>query len=470
MTRKIAIIGAGISGLSVAHRLSELNKYKNADIEFRVFEASHHIGGTIETQSRDGFLLEKGPDSFLSEKPWALDLCKRLGIDQEIIGTQNENRRTFVVRRGQLIPLPEGFYMIAPVNMGEFFKTPLFSWPGKIRMAFEMFIPPKRSSEDESIASFILRRFGREALERVGQPMLAGVYSGDPETLSLGKTMPRFRDLEKEYGSVIKGLMKRSRKTPQASGASGPRYSLFLSFKGGMQVLVDALQKKIPADCLRIGEPIVGIGRSASTAKWQIRSSGGNYEADHACLCVSAQSASKLLLENHPDISSKLNSIPYESVATIHFAYDESQIKHPRDGFGFVVPRTEGASLMACTFVDKKYTGRAPKGKLLLRAFVGGAYGKSAFGMQDRGLIASAQKDLEKFLGIQGQPLFTELKRYPMAMPQYGLNHDEIVKYLSQIPKTVPGLYFTGSSYRGTGIPDCIHDAEEIADMMSREK
>ncbi len=469
MTQKIAIIGAGISGLSVAHRLTELQKEKNLDIEYRVFESSDRTGGTIETESRDGFLLEKGPDSFLSEKPWALDLCKRLGIDGQIIGTQNENRRTYVVHQKKLIPLPEGFYMIAPVNMGEFFKTSLFSWPCKIRMAAELFIPPKRSSEDESIASFIRRRFGQEALDRVGQPMLAGVYSGDPEKLSLLKTMPRFRDLEKEYGSVIKGLMKRSRKTPQASNASGPRYSLFLSFEKGMQVLTDALQNRIPSDCLIAGQPILGISRSASGSKWIIRHAAGNYEADKICLSLSAPASAKLLQACDPELSSKLSSIDYESVATIHFAYNEDQVAHLRQGFGFVVPRTENSSIMACTFVDKKYPGRAPRGKVLLRAFAGGAYGKATLAQDDMALIASVQKDLEVLLGIQGRPLFTSLKRYPSAMPQYGLNHDEIVKYLTD-RGVVQGLYFTGSAYRGTGIPDCIHEAEDTAQIMSLER
>lgn len=470
MTRKIAIIGAGISGLAAAHRLSELKKQNNLDLEYRIFESSSRAGGTIETESRDGFLLEKGPDSFLSEKPWALDLCKRLGIDQEIIGTQNENRRTFVVRGGKLIPLPEGFYMIAPVNMGEFFKTPLFSWPGKIRMAAEMFIPPRRSDEDESIASFILRRFGREALDRVGQPMLAGVYSGDPEKLSLLKTMPRFRDLEKEYGSVIKGLMKRSRKTPQASSASGPRYSLFLSFEKGMQTLTDALVSKVPDECLYTERPVERLSKQSGVSKWIVESSGDRYEADAVCICVSAATAGRLLQEAEPGLASRLRSIAYESVATLHFAYDEKQIRHGRQGFGFVVPQTENSSLMACTFVDKKYQGRAPKGRALLRAFSGGAYGKAALAKDDASLTTSVQKDLKSLLGIQGEPLFASLKRYPQAMPQYGLNHDEIVKYVADRRAVTSGLYFTGSAYRGSGIPDCIRDAEETAGAMCLTK
>ena len=318
--KRVAIIGAGISGLACAHRLTELAAKGGAGLEISVFDGASRGGGTIESEKRDGFLLEKGPDSFISEKPWVMDLSKRLGIDSEIIGTPGENRKTFVVKNGHLIPLPEGFYLVAPVNPVSFLKTPLFSWRGKLRMLAEIWIPKKKAGAEESIASFIRRRFGEEALRQVGQPMIAGIHSGDPENLSISEVLPRFKELEEKHGSVVRGLLRGGEKP--AKEASGPRYSLFLSYREGMETLVRALAGRLPQGALRLGTEIRKIARDRSTGSWiLLGKSGETYSADAVCPALPAHRAAALLEETSPDISKRLGEIPYESVATLNFAF-----------------------------------------------------------------------------------------------------------------------------------------------------
>ena len=319
--RQIAVIGGGIAGLTAAYRLSELKKG-----EISLFEAGSRPGGTIETEARDGFLLEKGPDSFLSEKPSAVQLSKELGLETKLIGTRNENRKSFIVRRGRLIAVPEGFYLISPTQFGPFLSSPLFSALGKIRMGLEVLVPRAGSGGDESIGSFIRRRFGKEALERAGQPMLAGIYTGDPENLSLLATMPRFKELENEYGSVIRGLLAgvSRRKQPALAQASGARYSLFLSYREGMETLTKALAGKIGGQSLKLESPLKELIQVSKTdPRWRLNFADGRSGMfDAVCLALPARAAAEVIKNTAPALSEKLNSIAYESVATVHLAFN----------------------------------------------------------------------------------------------------------------------------------------------------
>ena len=426
------------------------------------------MGGVVETEKRDGFILEKGPDAFISEKAGCVELCRRLGIENEIIGTKNENRKSFVARGQRLIPVPEGFYLIAPTRIGSFLASPLLSLPGKFRAMLEPFIPKRVGESDESIGSFIRRRFGHETLEKVGQAMLAGIYTGDPDFLSLSATMPRFRQLEKEYGSVIRGLMAAAKEKNGALGAaSGPRYSLFLSFKEGMQTLTDEIAKKLPAGSLKLNAEINQMTYDPSTKKWRLVMKNGPVEwVDAVCVTSPAKGAAALLGQTAHGLSEKLAAISYESVATVNFAYRRADIAHPLDGFGFVVPKTEKRAIIACSFSSQKFDGRAPKGFVLLRAFVGGAFGREYFEREDEDLKDTVESELKEFLGITGKPFFALLGRYPASMVQYGVGHETLVKEIRDELKKWPGLFLTGAAYRGVGIPDCITDAEAQAEAI----
>lgn len=469
--KRIAIVGGGISGLALAYQLTEIKKKNNASFEIVLFESSRRVGGTIETEERDGFLMEKGPDSFISEKPWALDLCKRLGLESEIIGTQNENRKSFVVRSGKLLEVPPGFYLIAPTQINEFLKSPLFSISGKFRMMLEPLIPKRNFKDDESVGSFIRRRFGRECLDRVGQAMIAGIYTGDPENLSLSATMPRLKGLEEKYGSVIRGLLSGGNtKKKDVFTASGPRYSLFLTLKKGMEALTQKLEQSMPPGLLRLGFEIKGLEKDGSNGDWRLVGKNGQAEnADCLCLAASANTSGQLLKNIAPELSEKLAHISYESVATINFAFRRSDIRHELNGFGFVVPRTENRPLVACSFSSQKFEKRAPKDKVLLRVFVGGAFGRHLFNKDDEEIEHLALDDLSRLLGITAKPLFSSFSRYPDAMVQYGINHLSLVSDIENGTRKHSGLYLTGSSFRGVGIPDCIRDAEILANEIVKD-
>jgi oxygen-dependent protoporphyrinogen oxidase len=375
-----------------------------------------------------------------------------------------------VVHGGRLRLLPKGFYLIAPGNIPAFLASPLFSPLGKLRMLAERWVPRSRTGRDESIASFVRRRFGREALERVGQPMIAGVYSGDPEELSLESTMGRFHALEAKYGSVIRGLRKRAEEANVPHDVRGVRYSLFVSFRNGMQTITDALQRRLPAGVLRTGFQTVSVTRAGDPGRWTVLSDKGErVTADVLCLAVSARQAAACLKDASPDLAALLGEITYESVATLNLAFEASGISHPLDGFGFVVPNTEGRPLMACTFVHRKFPGRAPQGQALLRAFVGGAFGRRVFhNLSDAEIEQAVLRDLDGLIGLKAKPLFSVLQRHAQALPQYRVGHRDLLRRIERAAAALPGLVLTGSSYRGSGIPDCVRDAERCAEGLSQ--
>ncbi len=462
MSARIAVIGGGVSGLAVAYFLSQSG---NRDVA--LFEGSARLGGTVETERTDGFLLEKGPDAFLTEKPEALALSSALGLENDLIGTRAENRRSFIARGNRLLPVPEGFYLMAPLDTGAFLRSSLVSWPGKLRMASEFFLPKKTSDADESIGAFVRRRFGREALDRIAQAMLGGIYTGDPEHLSLRATMPRFLELEQKYGSVIRGLRAEAGKK-EAAAASGPRYGLFASYRGGMQTLTDALVRALPEGVAQTSRAAKKIAFDAGKGEWRVDFEDSSSEFFRAvCLALPARRAATLLKENRPLLAEKLSQISYESVMTLNLAYERKHISNPLNGFGFVVPQVEKKTVIACSYSSQKFEGRAPEGRVLLRAFAGGAFGRAQFEKDDAEVLKSVLSELAAWLGISGKPLFTRLKRYPNAMVQYGLGHLQLVSGIRSLVSETPGLHLAGSSYAGAGIPDCVREAESEAKKIS---
>lgn len=452
---RIVIIGGGISGLAAAHRVLELNQAAQVTI----LEASDRLGGTIQTEHREGFLLERGPDSFISEKPHAIALAKRLGLESQLIQTNEEYRRSFIVRDGRLRAVPEGFQLMAPSRMWPFITSDIFSIPGKVRMAADLLLPRKSAngSTDESLASFVRRRLGEEALTRMAQPMVGGIYTADPETLSLRATLPRFLDMEQKHRSLILAMLRLGR--AQKTGTSGARYSLFVSFERGMQTLVEPLTQ-IKAD-LRLS---TRAQRLTFDHGWTITTDKDEQiKADAVCLAVPAYVAASLLEDTHKQLAQKLREIKYASTATINFGYRRTAIGHPLNGFGFVVPFVEKRSLIACTFSSVKFAGRAPEGHVLLRAFAGGALQPEIFALDGAEMARRVEADLRKLLGISGDPLFVEVAKWDRSMPQYEVGHLERVGEIERMTSELPGLTLSGNAYRGAGIPDCVRSGEASA-------
>ncbi len=467
--KRVAIIGGGIAGLAAAHRLLETTSAAGQPLHINLFEAANRLGGIIKTEARDGFLLEHGPDSFITEKPEALELAERLGLGDRLQPTNEKHRRSFIVRNGRLVPIPAGFHLIAPTRFWPFINSEIVSWPAKARMALDIFLPAKHANgkTDESLAEFVRRRFGQEALERVAQPMIGGIYTANPENLSLQATMPRFIEMEQQHRSVIRGLRRRSISGQQSESTSGARYGLFASFDRGMQVLVDALTTRLGSVQISLKTAIKSIEFDRAKAEWKLSTAGGAViPADAVCLGLPAVVASWLLAKTDEALSRELSRIKYESSATINLAYRREAIPHKLDGFGFVVPFVEKRSLIACTFTSVKFANRAPEGYALLRAFVGGALQPELIGLDDEEMLARVRSDLRDLLGCESPPLFHQITRWPRSMPQYEIGHLERVKKIEERLASLPGLTLAGNAYAGVGLPDCIRSGEAAAESM----
>jgi oxygen-dependent protoporphyrinogen oxidase len=460
---RLVVVGGGITGLAAAYRAVELARERSSELELTLVEARERLGGTIATERTSGFLVEGGPDSFLSEKPWALALCRRLGVEQRLVRTDDRFRKVFVWRAGRLHPLPDGFQLLAPTKLGPFMKSSLFSWPGKLRMALDLVIP-RGTSDDESLGAFVRRRLGREALERVAQPLVAGIYTADPDDLSLSATMPRFSELERRERSIIRALWRANRRAPQ-SGTSGARWSLFVTFQNGMEEMVGSIASRLPPGAVVLKERADGIERSGTG--WRVTGGlGPAREADHVIVGCEAYGASRLLRYVDPALATLLGEIPYASSATVSLGYRRADIPHPLDGFGIVVPQSERRAVFACTFSSVKYPGRAPEGHVLLRCFVGGALNESILDSDDPALVAAARKELSEALGVTAEPVLSRVARWTKAMPQYHVGHAGRVETIERCASALPGLHLAGGAYHGVGIADCVRSGEAAAERV----
>jgi protoporphyrinogen/coproporphyrinogen III oxidase len=467
---KLVVVGGGISGLAAAYRAVELARERSIPLELTVLEARDRLGGTIATERVGGFIVESGPDSFLSEKPWALALCRRLRIEDRLVRTDDRSRKVFVWRRGRLHPLPEGFQLLAPTRWRPFVASSLFSWRGKLRMALDVLVPrgsgalARGDAGDESLGSFVRRRLGAEALERVAQPLVAGIYTADPDDLSLSATMPRFLELERRERSLILGLW-RARRRALDSETSDARWSLFVSFIGGMSEMVDALAARLPRGSVTVGRRVNTIGRL--DGRWTVLTAGGDRViADGVVLAADAQATARIVRYLDPSLAGLLGEIPLASAATISLGYRRADVPHPLDGFGFVVPRTEGRALLAATFSSVKYPGRAPDAHVLLRGFVGGALHAEILAEDDASLVARARTELREALGITAPPVLVRVARWPASMPQYHVGHLARVAAIERRLEFGPGLALAGSAYRGVGIADCVRSGEAATERL----
>jgi protoporphyrinogen/coproporphyrinogen III oxidase len=468
MKRRIVVIGGGIAGLAAAHRLVELKNQQSTDFEVTLLEASNRLGGCIATDRVGDFLVEAGPDSFITEKPWALRLCERLGLGSRLRSTQAAYQKIYIVHHGKLVPLPEGFLLLAPTQLRPFMQTSLFSWSGKLRMAAELLMPRGNSSTDESLGAFVRRRFGAEALERVAQPLIGGIYASDPDKLSLSATMPRFKEMERSKRSVIWAMWSEQRRRARKREAgSGARWSLFVTLAGGMQELIDSIARRLPAECVRLNTAVAKILPTGSSQTWQIATgTDESLEADGVVFATPAFQTAKILAAAAANAATELANISYASTATVSLAYRNQDFSRMPDSFGFVVPAIESRNIMACTFSSLKYPGRAPEGHVLLRAFVGGSLQPELFEKDDTQMEESVRAELASLLSVTAQPLFVRICRHRDSMPQYYIGHQEKIQRIASALDKHSNLALAGSAYHGVGISDCVRTGEEAAEKL----
>ncbi|MYA77116.1 MAG: protoporphyrinogen oxidase [Gemmatimonadetes bacterium] len=482
---KVVVVGGGIAGLSAAHRLTESG---HPGLEVTLLERSDRFGGTIRTVEREGCLVELGPDSFLTSKPWLSDLAGRLGVADRIIPTARTHRRSHVVHRGKLHPLPDGFLMMAPTRLWPMVGTSLFSWKGKARCALDLVLPRGSATGDESLGAFVRRRFGGEVLKRVVQPLIGGIYAGDPDTLSLKATIPRFFEMEQRHRSVIKAMVAQRRAAAkQQRGASagstaakhrgqasadsggpagsGARYGELASFDRGMEIIVQALLQQLPSDAMHTQAEVTRLTRDGSG--WNLACGDGrDYHVDGVILAVPSRHAAELLHGTDSGLFEELAAIPHASSAVMNLAYRRSDVPHPLDCFGFVVPAVEGREIIACTFSSVKFPNRAPEGLVLLRVFLGGMLQQELLRSDDEVLLRIVRGELRDLMGIESEPLHTELARYPDAMPQYLVGHGRRVERIESLLGRHPGLALAGNAYGGVGLPDCVRSGEQAAERV----
>ncbi len=484
---RVAIVGGGISGLSAAFRLSELAREAGRAVEVTLFEAAPRLGGLLRTERIGEYLVEHSADMWITNKPEAVRLCERLGLAERLIPTDSTFRKSLVWSRGRPIPVPEGFQLMVPEQFWPLLCSSILSLCGKLRVLAEPLIPQRRDTDDESLADFVRRRFGREAFERLVQPLVGGIYTADPERLSLKATLPRFVEMEKQHGSLIRAALRQRHdrssdpKTPSnSSGTSGARYGLFVSLPNGIEELVTVLIQRVEQQATaRCG---------AAVQKMRPRAGGGfELDIDHGSLtlalsqgergplrecfdavilAVPAFVAANLVDDECSELSRDLRRIEYASTVVVASGHKLTDIAHPLDAFGLVVPHIERRQVLAVSFTSRKFPNRAPAGHVLLRTFVGGALQPELFDLDDDALRQLVGRELSELLGVRGEPDFAIVLRHARSMPQYHVGHEELVSRIEKAVAQRPGLGLAGNYLHGVGIPDSIGSGESAAEKV----
>ncbi len=463
--KRVAVIGGGITGLAAAQRLVELDP----SVDVTLFEAGPRLGGVLETVRRDGFLIERSADNFITSVPWALDLCREIGFESELLPTTSGQRNAMVVHRGRLEKLPAGFMLMAPGQLWPLATTPILSPWGKLRLLAEYFIPARRAEIDESLGSFARRRLGAEAFERIVQPLVGGIYTADPERLSLKATLPRFLEMERRYGSLIRAARAERRAGKSTGdGESGARYGLFVAPRQGMSSLVAALAARLPAGTVQLNSPVARIEQT-SPGLWSVELGGvdaDKQEFDGLIVAVAAPLAGQLLYQVDRPLAADLRRIDYASSVVVSLGLKREQIERRLDSFGFVVPAVEKRRILAGSFSSVKFAGRAPDDSALLRVFIGGACQPELAELPDERLREIAIDELRALVGLRGEPLFVDIVRHPRSMPQYHVGHCDLVADIEHAAGRWPGLALAGNAYHGVGIPNCVHSGRSAAERI----
>ena len=463
--KRIAIVGGGISGLAAAFALEERRR-AGESLEFVVYESGPRFGGVLVTEQVDGCLIEAGPDSFLTEKPWAADLCRRIGIADQLIGSNDSARKTYILVRGKLVPLPDGLMFLVPTKLAPALLSPIFSAATKLRMAREWWYPPRRSNGDESVAALVERHYGAEMVDRLADPLLSGVYGGEASQLSARAVLPRLVEMESKHGSLGRGMLAARKNTNHSP--SGP--PIFTSLKGGMQQLSEALVTKLSAGSLRADSPVQAVQRQ--DRGWIVSAGYASDRFDAVIVATPATAAAPLLEIASADLAAELRAIPYSSSVTVTLGFDKDKDKNKDvrvvlpPGFGFLVPRSEGKRMLAATFVHNKFPHRAPEDRALIRCFLGGSRDEQVLQLTDEAILGIVRDELREIVGLKAEPLFTRIYRWRGAMAQYTIGHLDRLERIESLLKPLPGLALAGNGYRGIGVPDCVRLGEEAVQQV----
>lgn len=450
----VAIIGGGIAGLSAAWHLQK------AGIDYIVLEQDARWGGKIRTDVVTGygdapFIVEGGPDSFITQKPWGAALARELGLGETLIGTNEQLKQTYVLNKGRATPLPDGVLMIVPTKFKPFIFSPLISPWGKLRMGMDLFIPRRKDAGDETLAEFVRRRLGSEALDKIAEPLMSGIYNAEADKQSVLATFPRFRELEQKYGSLTKGMLAAQRARQQSAASASPNskpMSFFVTPKAGVEAMVDALRTQLTGE-LRLGAGVAALEPIAGGYRLYL-TDGAEVRASQVILAAPAFVVGQLLRPLAPDAADLLDGIRYVSTGTISLAFRSADAPNPLNGYGLVIPMSERRPINAITLNSVKFAHRAPDNHLLLRAFFGGSRSPQSMELDDAALYATVRRELDALLGIAAEPLFHRIHRWRRSNPQYDVGHLERVAAIERaLP---PGVHVAGSAYRGVGIPDCV--------------
>ena len=452
---RIAIVAGGISGLTAAFTLEEHRRA--GAVEYILYESSSRLGGVLRTERIQGCILEAGPDSFITEKPWAADLCRSLGIGDQLIGSNDSDRITYILVRGRLVPMPDGLMFMVPTKILPTGFSPLFSWTTKLHMARELLHPPRTGDHDESVASLVERHYGAEMVDRLADPLLSGIYGGEADGLSVRAVLPRFAEMERDHGSLGRAMLAARKKMPWPANKPAP--PLFTSLRNGMQQLVETLAAKLDPASLRTNTLVHSVQPEARG--WTVSTGTTSERFDAVILAVPAHVAAQLVAAASTGLSTELAAIGYSSSITVALGYDRHVRESLPPGFGFLVPRSEGKRLLAATFVHNKFPHRAPDDRALLRCFFAGSNVEQIWDHSDDAIIAMVRTELQQIVGLRSNPLFGRVYRWKSAMAQYGVGHLDRLERIERLRQQLPGLALAGNGYRGIGIPDCIRSGQE---------
>jgi oxygen-dependent protoporphyrinogen oxidase len=470
----VVVAGGGIAGLATAFEL------QRRGVAFVLLESAACPGGVIRGEQIDGFTIDGGPDALLVQKPDGIRLCEALGLGHRLVATRPP-RLAFVQRAGRLYPLPAASVLGIPTAVGPFLRTRLFTWAGKIRMGAELFVTPRREEGDESIAAFMLRRFGREALDYLAEPLLAGIHAGDVERLSIRALFPRLVEAERRDGSVLRAFRTQARAGRAMAGATGgDGTGLFRSLPGGLTEIVRALTNALPSGSIRVNaqvdrvaatldaEAAAGRRERSPAPRFRVHTTNGQaIDARAVVLATPAHVTSRIAREVNPELGRLCGEVPYASTATVALAFRRSAVAHPLLGSGFVVPRVERTGILAATWLSSKWPHRAPPDAVLVRAFVGGGRDPKALERTDAELVTLSRDALAPLLGISGDALFARVYRFDRASAQHEVGHLARLDAIERSLDRTPGVFVTGSGFRGVGIPDCVADARVTANRAA---
>jgi len=464
--KKVAIIGGGIAGLATAYYLHTRG---GGAVNYTLIESAPYFGGKIVSAREQGFVVEGGPDSFLTTKPAALELCRALGLGDELIGTNDAGRKVFVWSREQLCAMPDGVMLIIPTKITPFLQSSLISWRGKLRMGMDAFIPPRAEDGDESLSHFVRRRLGAEALDKIAEPMIAGIYVADAENLSLKSTFPRFLDMEKKHGGLLRGVLAQKRasngnRNGNGNGSGKPTTSMFMTLRGGLQQMTDALVARLDQHALLANRRVVAVTHNEGAYDIAL-SDGAHLNTDEIVFATPAYATANLVAPIAPALADSLRAIRYVSTATVSLGFRRAEMAHPLDGFGFVVPRSEKRKIIACSWSSTKFDHRAPAGHVLVRAFIGGAQAEHLAEQDDGALAEIARAELRAMMGITATPVLTKVYRWIKANPQYDVGHQTRIAEVDRLAQAA-GVRLVGGAYHGIGIPDCVESGARVVEKI----